>query len=154
MRPFPIPVPPTHVLVIDDDPDVLALLRDLLADEGHRVTARPCADLSPAAVAALAPDAIVLDCLAPGTEGGWALLEGLRADPATALVPIVLCPAAGPRAVAALVPRLARLAVRLVPKPFDIDRLATAVAAALGRDGAGDGGTGWASPTAAAIGLA
>jgi CheY-like chemotaxis protein len=144
-----VPVPPTHVLVVDDDPDVLALLRDLLADEGHRVTARPCADLSAAAVAALAPDAIILDCLAPGADAGWALLEGLRADPATALVPIVLCPTAGPRATEALVPRLARLAVRLVPKPFDIDRLANAVAVALGAGGAADGRTGWAIPTAA-----
>ena len=60
-----------NILVIDDEPDALAMLADLLASEGHRVaTARNGAE----AIERLCdpgppPDVILLDLEMPGMDG-------------------------------------------------------------------------------------
>ena len=63
--------PPKYILVIDDEPDALAMLAALLAGEGHRVaTARNGAE----AIERLCdpgppPDVILLDLEMPGMNG-------------------------------------------------------------------------------------
>jgi len=78
-----------RVLVVDDDPDMLSILERLIHAEGMR--AETVADGDAALVRALAapPDLILLDVLLPGLDG-FALCERLKAEPATAMVPIVL----------------------------------------------------------------
>src|SRR6185503_4265981 len=78
-----------RVLVVDDDPDMLAILERLIHAEGMR--AETVADGEAALARALAapPDLILLDVLLPGLDG-FALCERLKAEPGTAMVPIVL----------------------------------------------------------------
>lgn len=79
----------THVLVVDDEAPVRALVRDVLEMQGYEV--REAVD-GPSAVAAVSselPDAIVLDIMMPGVSG-LDVLRGWRADPTTATLPVLL----------------------------------------------------------------
>jgi CheY-like chemotaxis protein len=77
------------VLLVDDDPLVLAATARFLRKRGMRTI---CAD-SPFGVSALvrkeSPDVIVLDCHMPGLDGAH-LMRVLRTSPRTAGTPIVL----------------------------------------------------------------
>ena len=70
-----------HVLVVDDDPSVRALVRDVLELEGHVVALAADGYAALRAVAARRPDCVVLDVLMPGLDGHEVLrlLRG-RAD--------------------------------------------------------------------------
>ena len=70
-----------HVLVVDDDPSVRALVRDVLELEGHDVELADDGYAALRAVAARRPDCVVLDVVMPGLDGHevLALLRG-RAD--------------------------------------------------------------------------
>lgn len=83
----------SHVLIVEDDEPSLRLAKRVLDRVGYRVTTRPWPDLAPSAVAALAPDAIVLDLMFGRKPLGKAFLESLKADPATASIPVLICSA-------------------------------------------------------------
>lgn len=117
-----------HLLLIDDTQEILDLMRELLEDEGYRVTAS-LARLDIAKIKALAPDIIVQDLLFEGTqEEGWKFLTLVRIDPELARIPLILCTAAV-RTVKepAMAEQLDRLGIRVVLKPFLIDDLLTAL---------------------------
>ncbi|HET6604015.1 MAG TPA: sigma-54 dependent transcriptional regulator [Xanthomonadaceae bacterium] len=63
-----------HVLVVDDEPDIRELLRDVLEDEGYRVGVAADAAAARAAFREDPPDAVLLDIWMPG-EDGIALLR-------------------------------------------------------------------------------
>jgi CheY-like chemotaxis protein len=121
-----------HVLVLEDDAGLAALYREALADEGYRVTLAADPGLAPAAVAALGIDLVLTD-LRLGTDGGGeAFLERLKADPATAPIPDLICSGDG-RALEALADRLAEWACGALPKPFDLEALLAAVRSSVAR---------------------
>lgn len=122
--------PRPHVLAINDDASVLALFRDLLDDEGYRVSTQTYLDKDLAGVVALAPDLIIMDYMWSSDDKGWSYLQMLRMDPETTRIPIVLCTGAV-REVEAMDAHLAEMAVRVVLKPFNIDHLVDTVRAAL-----------------------
>lgn len=84
-------LPPTAadvVLIVDDQPDNLALLHDALDEAGYTVlVATDGASALQRARHAL-PDIVLLDALMPGMDG-FAVARALRADPDTAPIPIV-----------------------------------------------------------------
>ncbi len=126
--------PPRHILAGDDSPDILELFRDILESEGHRVSLSSEA-LSLDQVKRVAPDLIILDHMIDEGEGsGWRLLEQLRRDPDTADLPVVVCTGAVHR-VRENEALLDELDVRVVLKPFDIDRLIEAVNRAWSQQG-------------------
>jgi CheY-like chemotaxis protein len=103
------------VLVVDDDPAIVDVLGELLADEGFAVhTAR---DGQQALARALEspPDLILTDLMMPYLDGRE-LLTRLREHPRTVHVPVLLMSAAGQR-------RDADEFDAFVAKPFDIDEL-------------------------------
>ncbi|MCB1561917.1 MAG: response regulator, partial [Xanthomonadales bacterium] len=55
-----------HILIVDDEPDIRGLLRDVLEDEGYRVSDAPDAEAARLLVAQQAPDAVLLDIWMPG----------------------------------------------------------------------------------------
>ena len=57
------------VLVVDDDPDLLELLVFTLEDDGHAVRVANDGDEALTALAARAPDCLVLDIMMPGLDG-------------------------------------------------------------------------------------
>jgi len=66
-----------HLLVVDDDARLRALLQRFLTEQGFRVSTAGDADEARAALKSLAFDLIVLDVMMPG-ETGLQLVESLR----------------------------------------------------------------------------
>jgi len=121
---------PFHILAINNEPAVLDLFRDLLEDEGYRVTTRVYADKDMTAITDIGADLIILDYMWPDEDAGWSLLQMLRMDPRTAAIPIVLCTGAK-RKVEELDGHLREMGVRVVLKPFVLEALLVAVADGL-----------------------
>ncbi len=77
------------VLVIDDDPAVRELMRRFLGKEGFAVVEAGTGDDGFALAREVRPCVITLDVMMPGSDG-WAVLARLKADPATADIPVVM----------------------------------------------------------------
>jgi len=62
-------MPARHILVIEDDPDLLALLTELLEDEGYRVSGAARRDAARAALRKGDVDLMVADSVLRGGNG-------------------------------------------------------------------------------------
>lgn len=84
---------PTHtadrVLVVDDEPEIVALVAYHLAKAGYRVSTAATGPDAIAAAKQELPSLIVLDLMLPGMSG-FDVLEHLRADPDTAEVAVLM----------------------------------------------------------------
>ena len=78
-----------RVLVIDDDPNVIELLRENLAEAGYRVVGARDGEEGIGKAREIRPQSIVLDIIMPRKDG-WQVLHELKADPATRDIPIIL----------------------------------------------------------------
>jgi DNA-binding response OmpR family regulator len=78
-----------RVLVVDDDEVVRALLRLNFELEGHDVLEAGDGVTALAAVRDAHPDVVLLDVMMPAPNG-FEVCSSMRADPATAAVPVVL----------------------------------------------------------------
>jgi CheY-like chemotaxis protein len=122
------------ILVVDDTPSILDLIRASLEEEGYRVAT--CLRSRDALRLAHEerPDAILLDMVMPEMSG-WDVLEQLRADPRFARIPVIVCTAYLAEALGRL-PELrgptGDTRIGLLPKPFDMDELVEVVATATG----------------------
>ncbi len=79
-----------RILVVDDTPANVKLLADLLALQGYAVSTASNGEEALARVAAESPDLVLLDIMMPGISG-YEVCRTIRDDPATALLPVVLC---------------------------------------------------------------
>ncbi len=68
-------MPAAHVLVVDDEPDIRAMLKDILEDEGYRVDLAEHAAAARNALAGGTPDLVLLDIWMPQTDGVTLLRE-------------------------------------------------------------------------------
>jgi DNA-binding response OmpR family regulator len=107
-----------RVLIVEDDPDLLVILRvnlesvgmdTLLAGDGRTALTR---------IESERPDLIVLDVMLPGVDG-WTVLETIRARHHQ--VPVIVCSAK--RHSEDIARARALGAVGYIVKPFDIERL-------------------------------
>jgi CheY-like chemotaxis protein len=89
----------SNLLVIEDDPGAVRLLRAYLEGDGHRVEVATDGETGIAAARSLRPDAIVLDVLLPGIDG-WEVLRRLKADPEVRDIPVVVVTVVDERSVA------------------------------------------------------
>ena len=124
-------MPPARplILVVDDEPDLLEILEFNLEAAGYAVrTARSAAEAleqDPAAA-----DLLLLDVMMPGMDG-FALARRLRAEPATAALPIVFLTARDSEA--DTVAGLELGGDDYIAKPFSIREVLARVAAVLRR---------------------
>lgn len=125
-----------HILVVNDSQEILELFRDLLEEEGYRVSLYSSALRDLNEVKRVAPDLMILDFLIGGEEWGWQFLQKMRLDRETAEIPIIVCTAAV-QLVRELQGRLTEKNVRVILKPFDIDDVLRQVASVLGTNGKG-----------------
>jgi two-component system chemotaxis response regulator CheY len=110
------------VLVVDDDPDILDAICDILEAEGYRVSRARHGVEALAQIDAERPAVILLDLMMPVMDG-VAFARALRERPADAKVPILVISADGNPQRAAAVGAQGYLA-----KPFDIEVLLASVA--------------------------
>src|SRR5207237_5929494 len=78
-----------RVLVVDDNPNTMVLMRDLLSSRGYDVVAVPDAVQAEAEILRRSPAVILSDVVMPG-KSGYELCRELKGNPATRLVPFVL----------------------------------------------------------------
>lgn len=84
----PQPAAPANILVVDDNPDNLRLLLEILLPRGHRI--RPVTDGTLAITAAQLqpPDLVLLDIRMPGLDG-YGVCRALKASDRTRPIPII-----------------------------------------------------------------
>ena len=119
-----------HILCINNSEDVLRLFRELLGEEGYRVTTQSYVDKDLDAIGDLKPDLIILDYMWDHEDSGWALLQMAKMSRKTKSIPIILCTGAV-KQVSELEAHLLDMKVRVVLKPFDIDHLLEVIAREL-----------------------
>jgi two-component system, OmpR family, alkaline phosphatase synthesis response regulator PhoP len=114
---------PPRILVVDDTPALLDVIRECLEGEGYQV--RTCLESRYAVEVARreAPDVIMLDVVMPEVSG-WEVLAALRQDQAFKRTPVIVSTAY----VAEALGRLAELKgpdqhLGLLPKPFEVEEL-------------------------------
>jgi len=122
----------SHILVIDHSPDVINVLRELLSDEGYRVSTGLHLSHDARSVVESAPDLIVIDYVWETPDENWSLLQSIRRMPPARDIPIVLC-TGSVRQATGMADHLRSLQIDVVLKPFDIDRFLAVVSAALSR---------------------
>jgi putative two-component system response regulator len=88
--------PLPRLLLVDDDPTSLRLLRGMLSAEGYVLEDADGGDAALRAVERQAPDLVVLDLAMPGVDG-FAVLRRLKGAEATRLIPCVVVTAADER---------------------------------------------------------
>jgi PAS domain S-box-containing protein len=80
--------PKPRVLVIDDDPDAVYFVRENLSPQEFEIIGARSGREGIDAARRQQPQAILLDIVMPGADG-WQVLNDLKADPATANIPVI-----------------------------------------------------------------
>ncbi len=88
MLPSTEPVPP-RIFVVDDDEGVRRLLRQVLSTAGYTIEEFGTAEAALDQIRQEPPDLVLLDLRLPDGSG-HDVLEAIRADPATRLLPVVM----------------------------------------------------------------
>jgi DNA-binding response OmpR family regulator len=121
------------IVVVEDDPDISDLIAHYLQRAGHDVTRLTTGTEVMPQLRTTIPDLVILDLMLPGMDG-LLVCQAMRADSATAAIPIIMLTARGDEA-----DRIAGLelgADDYVTKPFSAKELVARVAARLRRHGA------------------
>jgi len=87
---------PAKILVVDDTPQNVKLLADLLQAKGYAVVTAADGEAALARLAQEAPDLVLLDVMMPGFTG-YEVCRRIREEPGTALLPVVLVTALDPQ---------------------------------------------------------
>jgi len=77
------------ILVVDDHPQNVMVMTELLLTRGYRITSAQDATAAEAEIRRDPPDLILLDVIMPG-KTGYELCRQLKDDPLTRLIPIVM----------------------------------------------------------------
>ena len=116
-----------HILVVDDEPDIRELVRDILQDEGFAVSVAEDARAARAARRAWRPDLVLLDIWMPDTDGITLLKEW--AETPGSDTPVVMMSGHGTVETAVEATRLG--AYDFIEKPLSTPKLLLSVRHAL-----------------------
>ena len=122
-----MPKPKPCILAVDDDVQVLHLVRDTLEMEGYRVITADSGEAAVAAFEQQLPDLVVLDIMLPGIDG-YAVCRRIRSS---SQVPIIMLTGRGSDE--EKVRGLDAGADDYVAKPFSVEELLARVRAVLRR---------------------
>jgi DNA-binding response OmpR family regulator len=113
-----------RILIVDDEPDLLAMLRLPFEAAGFSVETAVNGDLGVEKARSFAPDVVLLDIVMPGVDG-WEVHKRLRSDPAFEKIRIVMMTAAPSRTVES---RAKQEGVwRIALKPLDAKQLIASI---------------------------
>ena len=126
----------THVVVVNDSPEFLEVMADLLHDERYPVTVIDGdRDNAVELVRAAVPGALIID-LRLGREElhGWEVLKEIRSDPQLRELPTLIC-SGDLEALERLAEDVAKMRrVDTLKKPFSIDELFAKLEELLARE--------------------
>lgn len=83
-----------HVLLIEDEPNIVEAIRFFLSRDGWKVSCHADGATALAEIARVRPDVVVLDVMLPN-RSGFDVLRDLRADPDLGAVPVLMLTAKG-----------------------------------------------------------
>lgn len=106
---------PRHVLVIEDEPNIIEAISFILSRDGWVVATHSNGETAVEAVLKLAPDALILDVMLPG-RSGYDILQDLRANETTKDLPVLMLTARGQKNDRELAERLG--VNKFMTKPF------------------------------------
>ncbi|MFW6337332.1 MAG: response regulator [Alkalispirochaetaceae bacterium] len=121
-----------HVLVVDDETDILELIRYNLQKEGYRVTTVKTGEEGLKLTRELEPDVLVLDLMLPGLDG-LTVCNRLKREESTRSIPVIMLTAKAEDA--DIVTGLELGADDYVTKPFSPKVLTARIRAVLRRTG-------------------
>jgi len=117
---------PKHILIVEDDSDMVELLHLALTQAGHTTSVAATGTEALSMARRSPPDLVLLDLILPEVNG-FDVCETLRREPATASVPVIMI-----TALPGELPRLAGVemgAAAYFNKPFRIEDLVARVEA-------------------------
>jgi DNA-binding response OmpR family regulator len=123
---------PAKILIVDDDPDMVELLRLALCEAGYSACTATTGTEALVEAERSAPDLVVLDLLLPEMNG-FNVCEHLRRNPVTASIPIIMI-----TVLPGQFPRLAGMEAGVsayVNKPFQTHEIVSCVDGLLGGSG-------------------
>lgn len=119
----------TRVLCIDDEPDVIEILRNYLVPDGFTVIGANSGDDGIKLAEKLQPSVITLDIMMPKKDG-WQVLRELKANPITQNIPVLI------HSMVDNIPLAFSLgAIDYLPKPADVSLVLRTVRKAVSKDG-------------------
>jgi Lrp/AsnC family transcriptional regulator for asnA, asnC and gidA len=120
---LPSTVPPS-ILVADDDPDFVAVVRLALEAEGFKVTSASNGEEALALMRVAKPDLVILDVMMQGMLDGLRTAKEMRTEGDLRAIPILMVSSITNSAFAALLPKEESLPVdNFLVKPADISLL-------------------------------
>lgn len=114
------------IVVAEDEPEINNLVSEVLHDEGYEVHSCVSGTEALQLVARVQPDLVIADMQMETKDAGLRLLAQLRADPSTSELRVILC-SADTLTLSRRSATLTELAATVLPKPFGLDELITAV---------------------------
>ena len=82
------------ILVVDDDPEIVAMLSTRLSKRGYKVLTAGDGNKAIELAKRERPDVVLLDVMMPG-KSGWEVARALKQDPLTQPIKIVMVTAIG-----------------------------------------------------------
>lgn len=113
------------ILVVDDDPEIVAMLNARLSKRGYQVSTAFDGNKAIETAKRELPDIVLLDVMMPG-KSGWEVARILKQDPVTAGVKIVMVSAIGEKTNEITAPIYG--ADAHVDKPFEFEHLERVIA--------------------------
>jgi CheY-like chemotaxis protein len=121
-----------RIAIVEDDEAIAEWLADLLTEEGYDVLVGEKTPATLTLLRAAPPDLVLLDLRLAQPGYGWIILRALRADPATATLPIIALTADMLSYAAEKAAEAKELSTALLEKPVETHAILTTVARLLG----------------------
>lgn len=118
-----------HVLLIEDEPNIIEAIRFILSREGWTVDVHSDGETALEAIRTRVPDVVILDVMLPN-KSGYDILAELREDSEHAKTPVLMLTARGQKKDRELAARLG--ASRFMTKPFSNGEILAAVSELAG----------------------
>src|SRR5678815_5820147 len=113
------------ILVVDDDPEIVAMLSARLSKRGYKVSTASDGHKAIELAKRERPDVVLLDVMMPG-KSGWEVARALKQDPVTKEIKIVMVTAIGEHVNELTSPIYG--ADAHIDKPFEFERLERVIA--------------------------
>lgn len=117
---------PAHILIIEDNEDILLMLQTMLKMNGHTASVKKNTDNIYHAIRSLSPDLIIMDMLLSGADGRD-ICQQLKTNDSHADIPVIMM-SAHPVAKHNC---LAAGANYFIAKPFDMEEMLQTIASAV-----------------------